>query len=68
MLGESSNLNKDQKECINIIKEENERLNVLVKDLLDLSRIESGKTVMNIKENYVSEIIKKRCKSFKKTF
>ncbi len=68
MLGESGNLNKDQKECINIIKEENERLNVLVKDLLDLSRIESGKTVMNIKENYVSEIIKNAVNPLKKLF
>ena len=68
MLGEGNNLNDDQKECVNIIKEENERLNILVSDLLDLSRIESGKTVMNIKENYVSEIIKNAVNPLKKLF
>ena len=68
MLAEGKNLNEDQKECVNIIKEDNERLNVLVNDLLDLSRIESGKTVMNIKENSVFEIINNAVNPLKKLF
>ena len=68
MLGEGNNLNDDQKECVNIIKEENERLNILVSDLLDLSRIESGKAIMNIKENSVIEIINNAVNPLKKLF
>ena len=68
MLAEGKNLNEDQKECVNIIKEDNERLNVLVNDLLDLSRIESGKTVMNIKENSVFEIINNAVNPLKRLF
>ena len=68
MLAEGKNLNEDQRECVNIIKEDNERLNILVNDLLDLSRIESGKTVMNMKENFVSEIVNSAVNSLKKLF
>lgn len=68
MLAEGKNLTEDQKECVNIIKEDNERLNVLVNDLLDLSRIESGKTVMNIKENSVFEIINNAVNPLKRLF
>ena len=68
MLAEGKNLNEDQRECVNIIKEDNERLNILVNNLLDLSRIESGKTVMNMKENFVSEIVNSAVNSLKKLF
>ena len=68
MLAEGKNLNEDQRECVNIIKEDNERLNILVNDLLDLSRIESGKIVMNMKENFVSEIVNSAVNSLKKLF
>ena len=68
MLAAGKNLNEDQRECVNIIKEDNERLNILVNDLLDLSRIESGKTVMNMKENFVSEIVNSAVNSLKKLF
>ena len=68
MLAEGKNLNEDQRECVNIIKEDNERLNILVNDLLDLSRIESGKTIMNMKENFVSEIVNSAVNSLKKLF
>ena len=68
MLAEGKNLNENQRECVNIIKEDNERLNILVNDLLDLSRIESGKTVMNMKENFVSEIVNSAVNSLKKLF
>ena len=68
MLAEGKNLNEDQRECVNIIKEDNERLNILVNDLLDLSRIESGKTIMNMKENFVSEIVNSAVNSLKKFF
>lgn len=68
MLAEGKNLDEDQRECVNIIKEDNERLNILVNDLLDLSRIESGKTVMNLKENFVYEMVNSAVNSLKKLF
>lgn len=64
----NSNLTENQNECIKIIKEDNQRLNVLINDLLDLSRIESGKVIMDIKENSVSEIVESSLNGLKKMF
>lgn len=41
---------EDRNKNLNIIISETDRLNVLVNDLLDLSKLEEGKTVLNIEE------------------
>jgi len=51
-------LNEDQLEIIEAIKEDEERLTALVGDLLDLSRMESGKIEMDIDDYNIKEIIK----------
>ena len=43
-------LNDIQKELVTAIKLDNDRLKLLIKDLLDLSRLESRKTPMNFQE------------------
>ena len=51
------NINDDQKELIEAIKEDSDRLKNLVTELLDLSRIESGKIQMNIIPNDIRNIV-----------
>ncbi len=50
-------LTEKQKELINVIKEDSERLNKLVGELLDLSRLESGKIQMDIQQHNVYELV-----------
>lgn len=57
-------INGEQKELIEAIKEDGERLKNLVSDLLDLSRIESGKVQMNIQPHNIKEIIGNSLKPF----
>lgn len=57
-------LNLKQKEVITTIAEDSERLLSLVNDLLNLSRIESSKSIFNIKPHSVSEIIESSLKIF----
>nr|WP_300004166.1 ATP-binding protein [Tissierella sp.] len=58
-------INEDQKELIEAIKEDSDRLINLVTELLDLSRIESGKIQMNIISNDIKEIVSSTVKHFK---
>lgn len=51
-------INKEQKELLDAIREDNERLKNLVSDLLDLSRLETGKIHMDIQPCDIKEIIK----------
>jgi PAS domain S-box-containing protein len=48
LMGASGELNSNQARFLGIIKSNTERLNVLVNDLLDISRIESGKATLSI--------------------
>jgi PAS domain S-box-containing protein len=59
-------LTDNQKELIEAMKEDQERLTSLVSDLLDLSRIESGKIQMDIVSNDTEKIIVKSVKTFEK--
>ena len=54
-----------KKELLDIISNDSDRLNNLVNDLLDLSKMESGKIVMDIKEFDISKTIIEVKKSFK---
>ncbi|MDK2918643.1 MAG: two-component system, NtrC family, sensor histidine kinase KinB [Candidatus Petromonas sp.] len=58
-------INEDQRELIEAIKEDSERLKNLVSDLLDLSRIESGKIQMDIQSNDIKTMVDNAVKPFK---
>jgi len=57
-------LNLKQKEIISTITEDSERLLVLVNDLLNLSKIESSRSIFNIKSYSVLEVIENSVKLF----
>lgn len=59
------NINEDQRELIEAIKEDSERLKNLVTELLDLSRIESGKIQMDIIPYNIKDIVNSAVKPFK---
>lgn len=46
-----------QKDFLNIIKDNAERLACLINDLLDISRIEAGKIELNLEELHLEEIV-----------
>src|SRR6266540_2732684 len=47
MMGAAGAMNENQAHFLNIIKNNTERLNILVNDLLDVSRIESGRVTLS---------------------
>jgi GAF domain-containing protein/anti-sigma regulatory factor (Ser/Thr protein kinase) len=47
LMGAAGALNENQSHFLNIIKNNTERLNILVNDLLDVSRIESGRVTLS---------------------
>src|SRR5258706_10847147 len=47
LMGAAGALNENQTHFLNIIKSNTERLNILVNDLLDVSRIESGRVTLS---------------------
>lgn len=57
-------LNIKQKEIISTITEDSERLLSLVNDLLNLSKVESSKSIFNIKPHSILEIIDNSIKAF----
>ena len=57
-------LNDDQKQLIQAISEDSERLTKLVNDLLELTRIESGKAMFKLQEYAIDDIIECAVKPF----
>lgn len=55
----------DSRELLNVINDNSKRLSNLVEDLLDLSKMESGKIVMNITEFNMSQMVLQVKKAFK---
>ena len=51
-------LSKQQKESLGIVAEESDRLATLINDVLDLSRLESGKTTLKLEKVTLQPIIK----------
>ena len=49
-------LTKKQEEAIETIKNESDRLAKLINDILDLSRLESGKVKLNVEKTVLSRI------------
>ena len=66
LLGEDvGSINSEQKELLEATSEDCERLNDLVDDLLDLSKIESGKIKMEFGKTNVNKVIESTIKPFK---
>ena len=62
--GSTGTLNDEQRDILNTIKEDGERLTTLVNDVLELSRIESGKSIYNMEACSVFPIINNSIKQF----
>ena len=54
---EISDINEDGKELLTIIKEDSNKLNSLVGELLDLSKMKSGKIELDIKDIDINDVI-----------
>ncbi len=57
-------LNEDQKQFMKAIREDSDRLTKLVNDLLELTRIESGRAVFKIQEYAIDDIVECAVKPF----
>jgi len=62
------NVNDKQKELLSDAKKDGQRLRNLVKELLDLSKLESGKFELNIESVNVSELINRSIESLRLLF
>ncbi|MFL7795138.1 MAG: GAF domain-containing protein, partial [Anaerolineae bacterium] len=57
LMGAVGSLSEDQQRFLTIIKSNTDRLTLLVNDLLDISRIESGRLVLTPKVVYIDDLI-----------
>ncbi len=57
---------RNAKEFIAVIHSDSQRLAVLINDLLDLSKIESGKMALNLELNNLKEIVNDACSKIQK--
>ncbi len=64
--GEAGKINKDQKEFLEIAKQNTDRLVKLISDLLDISKIESGRLRIRREPVYIDELIEKSIMTFSK--
>ncbi len=62
--GGMGDLTEEQKSITSALKEDSEKLSTLVSDLLELSRIESGKTIYKFEPCSIAAIIEKSVKQF----
>jgi PAS domain S-box-containing protein len=67
LMGAAGAMNENQTHFLNIIKSNTERLNILVNDLLDVSRIESGRVTLSpqaldlreVAEDVIGEVLRR---------
>jgi signal transduction histidine kinase len=67
LMGAAGAMNENQTHFLNIIKSNTERLNILVNDLLDVSRIESGRVTLSpqaldmrdVAEDVIEEVLRR---------
>jgi len=67
LMGAAGAMNENQSHFLNIIKSNTERLNILVNDLLDVSRIESGRVTLSpqaldmreVAEDVIGEVLRR---------
>lgn len=64
LMGAAGTLNDQQKSFLNVVKANTERLNILVNDLLDISRIEAGKVSLNMQAVPLVETAEKVIQEF----
>ena len=66
IMASSDELKNDEKneKYVDNIKSESERMNSLIKNLLDLSKLEDGVSIDNYKDENISKVIKKICLTF----
>ena len=57
LMGATGELNEQQNHFLSIVKMNTERLSVLVNDLLDVSRMEMGRVVLNMQALNLREIV-----------
>ncbi len=57
LMGAAGALNAEQRRFLNIVKNNTERLEILVNDLLDISRIEAGKVTLSFQPIDVHELL-----------
>lgn len=57
LMGAAGSLNENQERFLSIIKSNADRLSVLVDDLLDISRIETGRVVLDIKTVSLTAVV-----------
>jgi PAS domain S-box-containing protein len=57
MLGTAGQINDMQKNFLQVVKSNADRLNALVEDLLEISRLENGKVSLNIKTINIADLI-----------
>jgi PAS domain S-box-containing protein len=57
LMGGAGELNEQQLEFVNVIKTNIDRLSILVNDLLDVSRIESGRVALNLQPIDMAEVV-----------
>jgi PAS domain S-box-containing protein len=74
MMGATGPLNESQRRFLKIVKDNSDRLGLLVNDLLDISRIESGQTRLNLDVVEIPKVLaevaaalRERCRSEEKT-
>jgi PAS domain S-box-containing protein len=63
--GDAGEVNEIQREFLTIVKENSDRLVALINDILDISRIESGRVVLKVEPIGMTEIIAGTVDSFK---
>ncbi len=56
--GLAGNINNEQKEFLEIVKKNIERLSRLINDILDFQKIDSGKMHFKIEKNDINEVVK----------
>lgn len=56
LMGAAGQVSQQQKHFLDVVKTNTERLNVLVNDLLDISRIEAGRVTLSLQPLYLPEI------------
>ena len=63
--GKAGPLNKDQQVSLTRVHRQSKRLEKMISDLLDISRIEAGRTVMNLEPVELAEIAQHRLEELK---
>jgi len=61
--GDAGEISDLQKEFLEIVKRNTDRLGTLINDFLDIQRLESGRIKMNLEQTSISDIVQDACKS-----